>query len=596
MKKLPKKLRKLKLSLLAKEQRVALLFNHLIVDENPTEEEMQEEFEKLVDEEEKRSGIGRPSRGLTLEILVEEYKADLEKYKNGTLETTPKKVGFKHNLRKIQETGPTKFDLERRIEDFIREPPSDSEKKVYEKEGFTKEESKKIREEVKKKQEGGSNNDKRRHKWNRKFKTGGKDEAALYTSPETDQRTFQISQSNIGINRDEDKLSHKSKRATRIHKSHDRPIYEKDKKTEKDVKFWKDQCTIYVRIQCICLDEIKGFVNKQQIKVMGIQGLLQALKQIQVRTHISKYKGQKVAVDGYCWLHKGVYACTYELGKGMQTRKYIQYCVKRIDMLLEAGVVPIVVFDGAPLPMKKEVEETRAKTREENKKGAQDLWREGDAKKAQKLLARGIDVTPEMASQFIEVLKKKHVEYIVAPYEADAQMAFLFLRSYVSLVITEDSDLLAFGCRKALFKMDNDGYGDMIDMDQLQEITEFAMLGFEQDNFLRTCILSGCDYLDSIKGIGFKTALRYVTAANNLDKIITTIIRENKFIVPQNYKENFEKAFLTFKFQTVFDPSTKCLTFLNPIEGTVYEEIKGYPDKDFLGPQELDSKIMKQTL
>ena len=40
------------------------------------------------------------------------------------------------------------------------------------------------------------------------------------------------------------------------------------------------------------------------------------------------------------------------------------------------------------------------------------------------------------------------VECIVAPYEADAQLAFLEKVSIVDLVITEDSDLLAFGCKR----------------------------------------------------------------------------------------------------------------------------------------------------
>ena len=40
------------------------------------------------------------------------------------------------------------------------------------------------------------------------------------------------------------------------------------------------------------------------------------------------------------------------------------------------------------------------------------------------------------------------VECIVAPYEADAQLAFLEKASIVDLVITEDSDLLAFGCKR----------------------------------------------------------------------------------------------------------------------------------------------------
>lgn len=35
------------------------------------------------------------------------------------------------------------------------------------------------------------------------------------------------------------------------------------------------------------------------------------------------------------------------------------------------------------------------------------------------------------------------------------------------VVVTEDSDLLAFGVKKCLFKMDKNGHGFEIDMDQL---------------------------------------------------------------------------------------------------------------------------------
>lgn len=45
-----------------------------------------------------------------------------------------------------------------------------------------------------------------------------------------------------------------------------------------------------------------------------------------------------------------------------------------------------------------------------------------------------------------QVLQQEGVEYIVAPYEADAQMAYLALNDLVQVVITEDSDLIAYGC------------------------------------------------------------------------------------------------------------------------------------------------------
>lgn len=46
----------------------------------------------------------------------------------------------------------------------------------------------------------------------------------------------------------------------------------------------------------------------------------------------------------------------------------------------------------------------------------------------------------------LQVLKRENVDYIVAPYEADSQMAFLSVNNIVDAVVTEDSDLIPFGC------------------------------------------------------------------------------------------------------------------------------------------------------
>ena len=51
-------------------------------------------------------------------------------------------------------------------------------------------------------------------------------------------------------------------------------------------------------------------------------------------------------------------------------------------------------------------------------------------------------------SSFFQICLTERVKYIVAPYESDAQMAFFVNRGYADLVLTEDSDLLAYGCKK----------------------------------------------------------------------------------------------------------------------------------------------------
>jgi exonuclease-1 len=46
---------------------------------------------------------------------------------------------------------------------------------------------------------------------------------------------------------------------------------------------------------------------------MGINGLLKSLESISTKKHLTEYKGMKVAVDGYCWLHKSIYLIKSEI-------------------------------------------------------------------------------------------------------------------------------------------------------------------------------------------------------------------------------------------------------------------------------------------
>ena len=46
----------------------------------------------------------------------------------------------------------------------------------------------------------------------------------------------------------------------------------------------------------------------------------------------------------------------------------------------------------------------------------------------------------------MQALKAASVDFVVAPFEADAQMAYLAVNELVHAVITEDSDMLPYGC------------------------------------------------------------------------------------------------------------------------------------------------------
>ena len=50
-------------------------------------------------------------------------------------------------------------------------------------------------------------------------------------------------------------------------------------------------------------------------------------------------------------------------------------------------------------------------------------------------------------------------------FVADAQLAFLISNGIADIIISEDSDLALFGCKKIIFKMDKQGNGMYIRID-----------------------------------------------------------------------------------------------------------------------------------
>ena len=81
------------------------------------------------------------------------------------------------------------------------------------------------------------------------------------------------------------------------------------------------------------------------------------------------------------------------------------------------------------------------------KKAAQCLA-EGKRNEARECFQRCIECTPKMALEVIQAMHKIGVDVLVAPYEADAQLAYLNKINVAQIVITEDSDLILFGCEK----------------------------------------------------------------------------------------------------------------------------------------------------
>lgn len=100
----------------------------------------------------------------------------------------------------------------------------------------------------------------------------------------------------------------------------------------------------------------------------------------------------------------------------------------------------LFVFDGAALECKMKTNENRMQERSFNLELAQKLEASGDRKQANTHYQRSISISQEMIACTCAFLQKKGVQYLISPFESDAQLAYLSIINTVDIIFTEDSD------------------------------------------------------------------------------------------------------------------------------------------------------------
>lgn len=300
---------------------------------------------------------------------------------------------------------------------------------------------------------------------------------------------------------------------------------------------------------------------------MGVTGLLPQLKPIQNPVSLHRYEGCTLAVDGYAWLHRAAHGCCEQLCLGEPTTRYLSFLIKKIDLLKrQHKITPFLVFDGDRLDAKAGTELKRRVKREENRKLGCELHKRGEKKKAWEYFQKSVDVTPEMAKCWIDYLQTHRLPYVVAPFEADAQMVYLEQQGFVDGIISEDSDLLIFGCTRLITKLKDNGECIEICRNDFEKLPrKFPLYELNMEQLRILVCLSGCDYTDGINRVGLNKAMDFVKKHNTMEKILLAIQRDGKYEVPKNFMDEYKRATICFQYQRVFCPKLQKLVTLNEL-------------------------------
>jgi flap endonuclease-1 len=143
----------------------------------------------------------------------------------------------------------------------------------------------------------------------------------------------------------------------------------------------------------------------------------------------------------------------------------------------------------------------------------------GTVEDMNKYSGRLVKVTPQHNAECQQLLTLMGVPWMVAPCEAEAQCAELVKKGVCFGAGTEDMDTLTFATPILLRRLTAPASQKQPIMEiSLEKILTGLDLTYEQ--FVDLCILCGCDYSDSIKGVGPKTALKQIKKFKDIETII----------------------------------------------------------------------------
>jgi exonuclease-1 len=254
---------------------------------------------------------------------------------------------------------------------------------------------------------------------------------------------------------------------------------------------------------------------------MGIKGLFKYLdikrcNFSNLENFLENNRVKYLAIDSNCWLHKCKFQGGKELAIDGDPVKAIKAFMNYFKSLIESDVICIFVFDGKTPEYKYETHLKRRKDFDEKNKIARQKFINNCSR----------DVVDELLKYVcVNVIKEKLFEYLEevsnffcyqSTYESDTELAKMSLSGYVDIILTEDTDLIVYGCKKILFKLK----WNCVDLFIRSDQKIIQSLGNEK--FIMFCILSGCDYVKLI-GVGSSLALKLVSNEAKYRKFIENV-------------------------------------------------------------------------
>ncbi|KAI0833524.1 hypothetical protein BC628DRAFT_1308717 [Trametes gibbosa] len=197
------------------------------------------------------------------------------------------------------------------------------------------------------------------------------------------------------------------------------------------------------------------------------------------------------------------------------------------------------------------------------------------------------DVTHQMVSQIMVMLRLFGIPYITAPMEAEAQCAALLSLGLVDGIITDDSDVFLFGGARVLKNMFNQS--KTVECFLLSDLER--ELGLDRDKLVRLAYLLGSDYTDGLPGVGPVVAMELMSEFPGQDGLHKFKAwwqkvqsgRDKQDESASRFRKRFKKKFKDLYLPSEWPNPTVRDAYYHPTVDDSREDFKwGMPDLDAL--------------
>lgn len=251
---------------------------------------------------------------------------------------------------------------------------------------------------------------------------------------------------------------------------------------------------------------------------------------------MENYTGRTLAIDASTCIYQFLIAVragadnqynnlTNEAG---EVTSHITGFLSRTIRMLEAGLKPVYVFDGKPPEFKLAELELRRERKEKAEEDVKIAVESGDQEALLKATKRTVRASQKMNDDAKKLIRLLGCPVVDAPSEAEATCAALAKNGKVYAAVTEDMDVLTFGTPRMVKNLFSTLQGastagkpgkEAKPVVEIDLAIALEQLNITMDQFVDFCIMCGCDYCGTIRGVGPAGAFKSIAELKTIEAI-----------------------------------------------------------------------------